>query len=330
MLRDCTGIVRAIGLRLALPIVLCLAAFPLRADPPAVVVSVGPWHSLASGVLDGVADVALLLPSGHSPHEGMMAPSMMQAIVAADLVVWTGPALETALRRAVRRVPPARLITVGDIPGMRLLSVRQSGIHARAADYAGIVTALGGDAGNAGLPVSVADPHLWLSTHNAGTFVQAFAKRLSEIDPDNRHRYLANAGRLLERIEALRGEIHARLESLREAQFLVFHDAYQYFEHEFELKSVGAVTLNPSRAPGVRRVRELRRYIRNHGVRCVFREPQFEPRLLEVIAEDTGARTGVLDPLGAYLEPGAEMWFDLMRGLEGSLAECLEGAAGSG
>lgn len=107
--------------------------------------------------------------------------------------------------------------------------------------------------------------------------MQAFAKRLSEIDPANRHRHrhrhLTNAGRLPERIGALREEIHARLESLREIPFLVFHDAYQCFEHEFELGFVGAVTLNPIHAPGVRRVRELHRYIRDHCVRYVFREP---------------------------------------------------------
>ena len=325
MLLDCTGIVRAIGLRLALSLVLGLAALPLRADPPAVVVSIAPWHSLASGVLDGIGAATLLLPSGHSPHEGMMAPSTMQAIVAADLVVWTGPTLETALRRAVRRVPPGRLITVGAVPGMQILPVRRSGIHTRAAGYSGAVTV---PDGNAGLGMSFVDPHLWLSTRNAGTFVRVFAERLSEIDPPNRNRYLANAERLLDRIEALRGEIHTRLASLRDMPFLVFHDAYQYFEKEFQLQSVGAVTLSPVRAPGVRRIRELRRYIRDHGVRCVFREPQFEPRLLDVIAEDTGVRTGVLDPLGAYLEPGAKMWFDLMRGLGRNLVQCLEDPAG--
>ncbi len=149
------------------------------------------------------------------------------------------------------------------------------------------------------------------------------AETLAGLDAGNAPAYRRNAAALARRLEALERELAERLAPLVARPYLVFHDAYGYFERRFGLRPVGAVTADPARAPGARRVAQLRRLMRKGRVVCLFSEPQFPPRLVPVLIEGTRVRHATLDPLGAGLEPGAELYFTLLRNLAASLARCL-------
>jgi zinc transport system substrate-binding protein len=110
---------------------------------------------------------------------------------------------------------------------------------------------------------------------------------------------------------------------LREQRYIVFHDAYHYFEEAFSLQPAGAIAVSPDRPPGARRISEIRQKIRDSGASCVFSEPQFRSAIVEVVLEDSAARHGVLDPLGSALVPGQDQWFNLMQGLADNLVSCL-------
>ena len=110
---------------------------------------------------------------------------------------------------------------------------------------------------------------------------------------------------------------------MRDIPFVVFHDAYQYFEKSYALRAVGSITVSAERRPGAKRVKEIRETIRSLGARCVFSEPQFSSAILDTLLEGTKTRTGTLDPLGAGLPAGPDAYFTLMRSLGSSLAECL-------
>lgn len=167
------------------------------------------------------------------------------------------------------------------------------------------------------------DMHIWLDPENAKAMVTAVAKALTEVDPDNSGIYLANSQIMERRLDQLSAEIAADLESVKDTPFVVFHDGYQYMERRFGLNTVGSITVSPDRQPGAARLSEMRRKITELGARCIFSEPQFEPRLVGVVAEGTEARTGSLDPLGAALEDGPELYFEMMRGNAQSLRNCL-------
>jgi zinc transport system substrate-binding protein len=168
------------------------------------------------------------------------------------------------------------------------------------------------------------DNHLWLAPHNARRTVAAVADELARLDPDNAGRYRANAERLTDRIDSQEQRLSEQLAPYREQPYIVFHDAYHYFEAAFGLHPAGAITVSPEKRPGARRLIEIRRSIRDSGARCVFSEPQFRPDIVEVVLEDTAARHGVLDPLGGELEPGEALWFELMQGLADNLQACLQ------
>ena len=118
-------------------------------------------------------------------------------------------------------------------------------------------------------------------------------------------------------------EIADELEPVRNRPFIVFHDAYQYFEKRFGLAAAGSITVSPEVIPGAQRVDEIRTKVRELDAACVFAEPQFEPRLVEVVTEGTNARSGVLDPLGAEITDGPDLYFELMRGMASSFKSCL-------
>jgi zinc transport system substrate-binding protein len=165
--------------------------------------------------------------------------------------------------------------------------------------------------------------HIWLSPHNAVAMAAAIAARLGDIDPGNAERYRANLAALETRLEALETELEERLEPVRGRGYVVFHDAYQYFEREFALQPLGSITVSPDLQPGTRQLAELRQAIVERDAVCVFAEPQFEPRLVEMLVEGTTARSAVLDPLGAALEPGPEAYPTLLANLATALRDCL-------
>lgn len=167
------------------------------------------------------------------------------------------------------------------------------------------------------------DPHAWLSPRNASTWLNLIAGQLSAADPDNAGTYFANAAAARAEIEALSAEIAATLEPVRGGSFIVFHDAYQYFETDFDFPASGAISLGDASDPSPARIAEIQGRIRDEGVNCVLAEPQFNPGIVTVVLDGTDAATGVIDPLGAELETGPTLYPQLLRNMAATFAECL-------
>ncbi len=167
------------------------------------------------------------------------------------------------------------------------------------------------------------DMHVWLDIGNAKLMSQAIAEALSHAYPQYEQELQSNLKRVLTKLDALETELHAQAESIGDKPYIVFHDAYQYLEKSFGLNNVGAVHVNPERSPGARKIGELRETVHRTGAVCAFAEPQFNSRVLDVVVEGAEIRMGVLDPLGADIEPGPEAYFQLMRNLIGALRDCL-------
>ena len=167
------------------------------------------------------------------------------------------------------------------------------------------------------------DPHVWLDPLNAKAMVHEIEEALSEADPDNAAAYAANAESVMGKLDSLVAEIDAELQPVKGRRYVVFHDAYQYFETRFGVSAVGSITVSPEILPGAERVSELQEKVRGLDATCVFSEPQFEPKLVATVTENTNAGTGVLDPLGAAIDDGPDLYFTLIRNMARALKECL-------
>lgn len=320
-------------LRLALAGLLLAGFWDTARAAPEVAASIKPVHSLVAGVMGDLAAPELLISGGSSPHTARLTPSEAGLLERADLVVWVGPALETSLARPIRNiVAPARSLALLRAPGVTLLRTRSGGVwdgdghghdHDHDHEHEHETAASGGEV--RGIREGSIDTHLWLDPDNATAMVDVIASRLMEIDPDNARVYKANAAATKAAIAQADRRTAALLAPVAGRPFVVFHDAYQYLERHYGLNAVGAITLSPDRAPGARRVYEIRHMLAERDVRCVFREPQFAPDLVDTIVDGTGVRVGVLDPLGADLPPGPEAYPKLLTALGRSLQDCLAG-----
>ncbi|MCV6598255.1 MAG: zinc ABC transporter substrate-binding protein [Mangrovicoccus sp.] len=166
------------------------------------------------------------------------------------------------------------------------------------------------------------DPHGWLSPENAQIWLSAIAEDLTAADPENAQTYRANAAAGQAEIAAAAAEVAAQLAELGDLRYVVFHDAYQYFEAHFGIQPLGAVSLSDASGPGPAHLQALRERLGGAGTVCVFAEPQFNPGLVESIAEGTGAKIAMLDPLGQGIAPGAEFYPALLRALGDAIAGC--------
>ncbi len=286
------------------------SAQPAKAEAPGIVASIKPLHSLLSGVMAGVATPNLLLAGGQSAHTYAMRPSDARMLQSAQAIFWAGPAIEGFLIQPLGALPKSvRVIALADQSSLIRLPLRRAGWADDAHGHKG-----GG-----------VDGHLWLDPENARRIVFLMRDVLVSLDPPHAEIYAKNAKLMAARLAALDGELRTELAPFRAKPFLVFHDAYQYFETRYQLNGRGALALTPEIQPGARTVRNLRRRLLAGDVECAFAEPQFEPKLLDAISEGTRVRRGTLDPEGAGLAPGPDLYFLLLKGLGRSFAKCLAG-----
>jgi len=314
-----------------------------------VVASIKPVHSLTAAVMQGAGEPRLIVRGGASPHSTSLRPSDAAALEEADVVVWVGEGLESFLESALESLAPdARVVELAEAPGLLRLAYRASGTWDEHDDEEGHGEEHAHEEGHEdehseahheehdehhaeaahdddhhGHAHGGTDMHLWLDPVNAKAMAEAIAAALIQADPENAELYADNTKRLTARLDDLTAEIAGDLAPVKDVPFVVFHDAFQYFDHRFDLNTAGSVTVNPEQPPGAQRLKEIQARIGELNARCVFAEPQFEPRLVQVVIEGTAAKTGILDPIGADIADGPELYFELMRNNTAALKACL-------
>lgn len=286
-----------------------VCASPAVAEVPSVVASIRPVQTVAAAVMKGVGTPQLLLSSASSLHAHALKPSEAKLLSQAKVVFWVGPTLETFLAKPLEALAgKARVVSLMNVPGLQALPSRSGGLW---------------ESDEGTHETGVLDGHIWLSPPNAVAMANAMAEALAVADPTNATEYWANAEAFSRQTMALDKELHTLLAPARAKPFLVFHDAYQYFEDRYRLAALGSISVAPDQPPSARRLAALQERLREAKAVCIFSEPQFEPRHVQMLVEGSGARGGVLDPEGAQLKDGPDLYFALMRGLAADLLRCL-------
>jgi zinc transport system substrate-binding protein len=312
-------------MRLALTaLALCLAASPAVAAPK-VIASVVPVHGIVSAVMGETGQPELLLSGSMPEHRATFTPQQIAGLGKADVVFIIGRGLEAKLSQisGSETVNGKRFVELSSAPGITTHPVREGGAweahdHGHDHDHDhGHDEAVDG--------VLSFDPHVWLDPANAKAMAAAVAAELAKADPANAAAYTANAETFARSLDALSEEIAADLAPVKTVPYVVFHDAYQYFEKRFGLAAAGSISDVSAAAPSAKRLREVRRKIADVKAACVFREPQFDGKMVQTVIEGTGAREGMLDPIGASITPGAGAYQQLLQDLSKNLKACLAG-----
>ena len=307
-----------------------------------VVTSIKPIHSLASYLMDGIGKPELIVDGYASPHGFSMKPSHAKMLQNADLIFWVGEDLENFLEKPLKSIAKkAEKIELIEIKGLNVLKFRERNIfdeHDHDHDDHGKKEDDHDDHdhddhgkkeehddhddhdGHEGHAHGEFDPHIWLDTMNAKAMLNEMAEHLIENDPKNEAKYKSNLDKALKDIDKLTIEVMTELNN--SVSSIVFHDAYQYFEKRFNVNVLGAFTVNTDVMPGAEQLAEIREIIEHDKVACVFSEPQFNRDIINAVAKDMKIKTGVLDPLGATLDSGKDLYFKLIRNMSASFKGC--------
>ena len=314
-----------------------------------VVTSIKPLHSLASYLMDGVAKPDLIVDGYASPHGFSMKPSHAKMLQNADLIFWVGEDLENFLEKPLSSIAKkAEKIELMETKGLQVLKFRERNIfdehddhddhdghtkmkdghddhddhdgHAKKKDGHDDHEDHDGHDDHEGHAHGEFDPHIWLDPMNAKVILNEMVEHLIENDPKNEAKYKSNLDKALKDIDKLNKDVKAELS--KSTASIVFHDAYQYFEERYDVNILGAFTVNTDVMPGAEQLAEIREIIEHDKVTCVFSEPQFNPDIIKAVAKDMNIKTGVVDPLGATLNPGKDLYFKLIRNMSASFKGC--------
>ena len=325
-----------------------------------VVTSIKPIHSLASYLMEGVGSPDLIVDGYASPHGFALKPSHAKMLQEADLIFWVGEGLENFLEKPLKSIAKkAEKIELLEIKGLKKLKFREKNIFDEHHDHGheeeghdedghddhghdedghddhgqqeeghddhghddhGHEEDGHDDHGHEGHAHGEYDPHIWLDPANAKTILNEMVEHLIENDEKNASIYKSNLDKALKDIDKLISDVNSELN--QNISFIVFHDAYQYFENRFNVKVLGAFTVNTDVMPGAEQLSEIREIIEHDKVGCIFSEPQFNPDIINAVAKDMDIKTGVLDPLGATLDPGKGLYFKLIKNMSNSFKGC--------
>ena len=298
-------------------------SFSAKADIK-VVTTIKPLHSLVSSVMDGVSEPSLIIEGTNNPHTFVFKPSHAKLLEEADMVFWIGEDLEAFMEKPLKSLASnAKKIAFMDLASIEKLKFREENIFDDHDDHDGHDDEHEGHddhAGHEGHNHGEVDAHIWLDPMNAKEMVQEIVHELSELDPSNNEIYDANANKTLKSLDKLIEDVDKAVP--KDISYIVFHVAYQYFEKRFGVSSVGALTLNPDVLPGAKQIADVQDLISDKGIKCIFSEPQYNPKIIETLASDMNISTGIMEPLVAYLEKGNTMYFDLIKQMSSSIDKC--------
>ena len=300
-----------------LTLVLSLISISVRADVN-VVTTIKPLHSLISNVMKGVGEPSLIIEGTSNPHNFVLKPSHAKLLQDADIIFWIGEDLEAFMEKPLSSLAKdAKKISFMELGSIKKLKFRENNIFDHD-DHDGHKEDDHDD--HDGHNHGEFDAHLWLDPVNAKEMVIEISHELSKLDPANKNKYKANADKTIEVLDSLIKEVNQSLP--KDISYVVFHDAYQYFEKRFEVTSAGALTLNPDVLPGAKQIVDIQSLIKEKNIKCIFSEPQYNPKIIETLASDTNISTGTMDPLGANLDRGVTMYSKLIMNIADSIKNC--------
>lgn len=316
-----------------------ILAQPVAADVPSVVSDIPPVHALVAQVMGDLGTPGLIIRPGASPHSYALRPSEARSLQQADLVIWTGEALTPWLEKPLQSLAADALtIELLALPQTKHLSQRQDArFEPHDHDHGGAHEDSHDDHGeeenhdentehenteHENTEHMMFDPHAWLDPDNGQIWLGAIAGALADLDPENASIYKANAETAMADLDQLTAEITTVLASFQGAGFVVFHDAYQYFETRFSVLAQGALSLSDASDPGPARLAEVRALLSDQNIACVFAEPQANTRLLQTVLQGTPARLVVIDPMGVEFPLGPNLYGDVLRQMATDMATC--------
>ena len=324
------------------------------ADTKGVITTIQPINSLVSAVIGDTGKTISLIPADISPHGYKLKPSDAKKMQEANIIFFVSNHLESSVTKVFKNLPKnIKIINLLEETGIEHLAIRDNEAwerhdhhghddhddhdkhgkkhddhddhdkHAKKHDDHDDHDKHGKKHDDHDDHESKDDVHIWLSPDNAIKIVEKVNKELSLLFPDNASKYSENSNKMIDEIKKLKNELAKDLAPIKGKPYVVFHDAYQYFEKTFDLNAVGSVALEGDIASSPKQISFIKDKIKKLNASCVFQEPQFDSKLAKIVVEGTNAQIGTLDPLGVNISRKENFYIQLLKNMAKSLKECL-------
>ena len=314
-----------------------------------VITTIQPINALVNAVIGNTGGSTLLIPSEVSPHEFKLKPSDVKKLQDGNIIFYISNHLESSITKVFKNLPKnIKIVNLMEETGINHLAIRDNEAwerhdhhddhdkhakkdddhddhdkHAKKDDDHDDHDKHAKKDDDHDDHEKEDDVHIWLDPDNAIKIIQKVNKELSLLFPENSQIYNKNATNIINKITELKSELKEELLSIKDKPYIVFHDAYQYFEKVFGLNAVGSIALEDDVATSPKQISYIRNKIIKSNVSCVFQEPQFDSKLVKTVVEGTDAKIGTLDPLGVDIANKKDFYLQLLRNMSKSLKECL-------
>jgi zinc transport system substrate-binding protein len=305
-----------------------------------VISTIQPINSLVSAVIGNTGKTISIIPAEQSPHDFKLKPSDVKVLQNGNIIFYVSNHLESSVTKVFKNLPKnIKLINLMEESGINHLAIRDNAAwerhdhhgddhddhdkHGKKHDDHDDHDKHGKKHDDHDDHEKEDDVHIWLSPDNAIKIVQKVNKVLSLYFPENSKIYNENTTKFIDKIRNLKMELIKELSPIKNKPYIVFHDAYQYFEKTFELNAVGSVALEGDIASSPKQISFIKDKIIKSKASCVFQEPQFDSKLVKIVVEGTNAKTGTLDPLGVNITGNKDFYLQLLTNMAKSLKECL-------
>ena len=274
------------------------AAEKKTAEPFRIVTSFYPMYVATINITDGVDGVEvynMTKPQTGCLHDYQLMTEDMKTLEKADAFVINGAGMEDFMDKVTEQQKKLKVIDASR--GIEL-------IHDEEGD----------------------NPHVWLSVTDAIAQVRNIADQLKEADPAHADAYEKNAAAYIEKLTALKTEMHAALDNVPHKDIVTFHEAFPYFAKEFNLNIIGVVEREPGTEPTPTELQETIEQVNALPTKVLFTEPQYSPAAAETIARETGAKIYTLDPIvtGEATPQAKNAYIDTMKANMKVLKEALQ------
>ena len=289
------SIILLLGFCLLLPSPSALADDAFR-----VIASIKPIHSILAGLMQGTEGLELLVGPGEIPYGYELTKQQEISLAQADMIVWVGPELESFLINPLNNLKPGTTIeTLLDNPEIKVLPSRWN--------------------------ENERDPYIWVDSRNAIILMDELARSLMRNDPAHAHLYERNRKLMLARLAELDRRLEYGYRGLKSGIGIAWYDTLQYFEQAYALKIRDVVAQSPVHPVQAEHLLDGRTRLSEGYYACLITESNMPMKELALLVGDTRINTGELDSFGSRLQPGPDLYYELMENNTRVIKECLKG-----
>lgn len=238
----------------------------------AVATSFYPLYFFASQIGGDKADVFNITPASAEPHDYEPTTQDVVRITTSNLLVLNGGALEAWGDKIKDQLKGSKVLVVTAGEGLADKTLDENG-------------------------KTIQDPHIWQNPLLAKKEVAVIEKAYEKIDPKNAVYFQANAEKLLAQLDQLDAQYRAGLASCMLKDFVTSHAAFGYMAAQYGINQISISGVSPDEEPSSQKLAEVADLVKKENIKVVFFETLVSPKLSDTIAQETGAKAMVLDPI---------------------------------